>query len=168
MKVSMPIIDPEDLVGHKFLKELEDGQQHRFHIVQAIKDHKHKVNNRPEHLKFKCSVNDDKYEEVLSYNDILAYIEKDADNPIVWKLKRIVSHQGPLNNKHRDYKGSTYNVRIEWEKGKITNEPLSVIAADDPVTCAIYACENNLLETPGWQHFKSIAKRQKKMFQMAN
>ena len=46
--------------------------------------------------------------------------------------------------------------------------PLSTIAADDPVTCAIYARENNLLELPGWKRFKGIAKRQKKMFRMAN
>jgi hypothetical protein len=41
-------------------------------------------------------------------------------------------------------------------------EPLSVIAKDDPITCAIYACDNNLLELEGWQHFKSIANRELK------
>ena len=30
---------------------------------------------------------------------------------------------------------------------------------DDPVTCAIYARENGLLDTPGWKQFKKIAKR---------
>jgi hypothetical protein len=28
---------------------------------------------------------------------------------------------------------------MEWENGEITEEPLAIIAADDPVTCAIYA-----------------------------
>ena len=28
---------------------------------------------------------------------------------------------------------------VEWETGEITEEALSLIAADDPVTCAIYA-----------------------------
>jgi hypothetical protein len=28
---------------------------------------------------------------------------------------------------------------IKWEKGEITTEPIAIIAADDPVTCAIYA-----------------------------
>ena len=120
------------------------------------------------HLKFRCSVNDDKYEEVLSYNDILAYIEKDDDDPVVWKFKKIVSHQGPLAKAHPHYKGSSYNVRIEWENGECTDEPLSIIAADDPVTCAIYAQENNLLNQPGWKRFKGIAKRHKKMLRMAN
>ena len=40
-------------------------------------------------------------------------------------------------------KGCKYNVQVEWETGEITFEPLSIIAADDPVTCAAYAKEND-------------------------
>ena len=40
------------------------------------------------------------YKEVLTYNEILEYITKneehDDDQAIVWKFKRIASHQGPL------------------------------------------------------------------------
>ena len=36
------------------------------------------------------------------------------------------------------------------------------------MTCAIYAKDNGLLDTPGWKRFKKIAKRQKKFFRMAN
>ena len=57
---------------------------------------------------------------------------------------------------------------LEWENGEITSEPLNVIAADDPVICAIYADENNLLELPGWKRFRTIAKKRKKMSRMAN
>jgi hypothetical protein len=39
---------------------------------------------------------------------------------------------------------------VEWETGEITTEPLNIIAADNPVTCALYARDNNLLEEPGW------------------
>ena len=53
--------------------------------------------------------------------------------------------------------GSTYNVMIEWEGGEITNEPLNLIAKDNPVTCAIQASKNNLLVTNGQQRFKPIA-----------
>ena len=28
---------------------------------------------------------------------------------------------------------------VEWENGEVSYEPLHTIAADDPVTCAIYA-----------------------------
>ena len=44
-----------------------------------------------------------------------------------------------------DWEGSIYNDQVEWETGEITFEPLSIIAADDPVTCAAYAKENDLL-----------------------
>jgi hypothetical protein len=66
------------------------------------------------------------------------------------------------------WKGSIYNVRVEWENGEITDEPMTTIAADDPVLCAIYAKDNNLLDVPGWKRFKSIARRQQHMICMAN
>ena len=50
----------------------------------------------------------------------------------------------------------------------MTWEPLSIIAASDPVTCAIYAKDNNLLEHDGWKRFSRLARRQKKMLRMAN
>ena len=51
---------------------------------------------------------------------------------------------------------------------EITSEPLKVIAADDPVTLAQYALDNDLLETDGLRRFRGIAKNQKKMKRMAN
>jgi len=57
---------------------------------------------------------------------------------------------------------------IEWENGEITSEPLSVIAADDPVTCALYAKENDLLNQEGWKWFRGIARCDKKLLHMAN
>jgi hypothetical protein len=57
---------------------------------------------------------------------------------------------------------------IEWENGQMTLEPLRVIAADDPVSCVLYARENGLLDKPGWKRFKHIAKREKKFTRMVN
>ena len=92
----------------------------------------------------------------MSYNQIMDYLNRDNDNPVVWKFSKIVAHQGPLDSNHKDYKGSTFNVSIEWENGDVTDEPLSIIAADNPVTYAIYARENNLLEVSAWKQFKPI------------
>jgi hypothetical protein len=55
---------------------------------------------------------------------------------------------------------------IEWENGETTTEPLTSIAADDPVTCALYAKENPLLDLDGWKLFKSIAKRDKTLIRL--
>ena len=51
---------------------------------------------------------------------------------------------------------------VEWETVEVIAQPLSIIAADDPVTRAIYAKDNNHLDTPGWKRFKRLAKRAKK------
>jgi hypothetical protein len=98
----------------------------------------------------------------------MEYLTRDDTTDIVWKFRHIVSHQGPLRPDHPDYRGSMYNVMIEWENGEVTTEPLQLIAADDPVTCAIYAKDNNLLDMPGWKRFKNLAKRQKKFTRLVN
>ena len=164
----LPLVDTSDLIGRTFLTEQEDGQMHRARIVSLIEDHDGNVENNLERMRFKCSVNDDKYEEILTYNQIMDHIEQSEEDAVVWRFKRIAGHEGPLTKNHPMWRGSTYNVRVEWENGEITDEPLTTIAADDPVTCAIYAKNNDLLDVPGWKRFKSIAKRQKHMFRMAN
>ena len=50
---------------------------------------------------------------------------------------------------------------MEWETGEITFEPLPVIAADDPVTCAAYAKQHDLLAVEGWHRFGNLAKKDK-------
>ena len=39
---------------------------------------------------------------------------------------------------------------IEWETREIYIKPLTIIVADDPITCAIYYKNKKLLETKGW------------------
>ena len=165
----LPVFNPEDLVGRTFLLDKQEyGQRFRARIVQLVEDHESSVENNPACLKFVCSVNDNQAEEILTYNQLLDYISSDENSDIVWKFQHIISHHGPLKPDHCDYKGSSYNVMIEWENGEVTAEPLQVIASDDPVTCAIYAKENNLLDLPGWKRFKPLAKCQKKFTQLIN
>ena len=94
--------------------------------------------------------------------------KENNEDAVVWKFRRIVAHEGPLDKSHPSYKGSKYNVMLEWETGEVTAEPLHLIAADDPVTCAIYARDNDLLDLPGWKRFKRIAKREKMLLRMTN
>jgi hypothetical protein len=81
------------------------------------------------------SVNNDKAEEIITYNKMLEYITRDEESVTMWKFQRIISHE---------VQGSKITLLIEWENGEITKEPLCIIAVDDPVTCAIYARENGL------------------------
>lgn len=95
-------------------------------------------------------------------------METELSAESMWRFKHIVGHQGPLRVSDPNYKGSSYNVLVEWEDGSITSEPLKIIAADDPVTVARYAKENNLLDLEGWKRFKRLAKRDGKMIRMMN
>jgi hypothetical protein len=67
------------------------------------------------------------------------YIEKDKqqhqdeDGNGFWNFKHIVGHEGPFRTSDPEYKGSRYNVLVEWEKGEITSEPLNIFGKDDPV-----------------------------------
>ena len=134
----MPIFDPTDLVGRTFLMDLqENGERYHMKILEALVKNEEQLAKHPDCIKFICSVNDDMYEEILIYNEILEYIakneEQDADQAIVWEFKRIAGHQGPLKKGDPSYNGSKFNVLVEWETGESMYEPLNVIAADDPV-----------------------------------
>ena len=96
---------------------------------------------------------------MISYNQLLEHIEAAQDND--WgmdqehfKFRVIIGHQGPLAPTDPDWKGSKYNVQVEWETGEITFEPLSVIDACDLATCAPYAKQHDLLALKGWCRFR--------------
>ena len=100
----------------------------------------------------------------ISYNQLLEQLETAQDNDMgtdqeLFKFRVIIGHQGPLAASDPDWKGSKYNVQVEWETGEITFKPLSIIAADDPVTCAAYAKEHDLLAVEGWYRFRNLAKK---------
>ena len=52
--------------------------------------------------------------------------------------------------------------------GVTTWELLTVIGKCDPVTCAVHAKENGLLNEPGWKQFKKYACRAKTLQHLVN
>ena len=72
---------------------------------------------------------------------------EEQDNSIdqeLYRFRAIIGHEGPLKATDPNWKGSKWDVQIEWATGEITFIPLSVIAADDPITCAAYTKDKNL------------------------
>ena len=61
------------------------------------------------------------------------------------RFRAILGHQGPLHASDPVWNGSKYNVQVEWETWEITFALLSIIASDDPVTCAAYVKEMTYL-----------------------
>ena len=87
---------------------------------------------------------------MISYNQLLDHLETVQDNALgmdeeLLKFRAIIGHQDPLKATDPDWKDSKYNNQVEWETWEVSFEPLSVIAADDPVTCAAYAKQHDLL-----------------------
>ena len=96
-------------------------------------------------LRFKISINNDQYEKILAYSDIVNYLYLDKESDNLWQFKDTFSHEAPLSQGHKNYKRSKYNLMIKWENNEVTSMPLSQLAKGDPVSCAQYALDNDLL-----------------------
>ena len=119
-------------------------------------------------VNFLLYVGEGRSQAIISCNQVLDYLEKDnQDDETLYKFSTISDHQGPLDSDDHNYKGSLYNVMVEWETGEITEEPLSIAAADDLVTCTAYPKKDNLLNLPGWRRFKNIAGNQKFLLELS-
>jgi hypothetical protein len=59
-------------------------------------------------------VSGDTSEDIIPYNQLLESFAKDDTNDVVWKFKRIKSHQGPLPARNPIFNGSTFNIIVEW------------------------------------------------------
>jgi len=165
----MTVLDPDDLINRTYLTDPdESGQRFRAKIVQKIIDTEEAKDKDPAKVRFLVKIDGDAADEIVAYNDILHHLEEEMTDPAdkLWHFKEILAHEGPLSSDDNSYKGSSYNVMVLWEDGSRTFEPLNLIAADCPVECALCAACNNLLDTPGWKRFKSIARHEQKMTRM--
>ena len=118
--IHMANIDIPNLLGRSFLLPPEDnGKRHMAKIID-IDDHGQPL----EDIKFKLKINKDQAEEIISYNQLMDYIQKgtdgEADLDSLIKFRDIVAHQDPLESTDPNHKQSKYNVMIEWEAGEIT------------------------------------------------
>ena len=158
----MTTFDPSDLIGRTFLLPPEEnGERHRANITKQVVEIIDQDNGqRIEIIKFILDIGNGKVEELISYNQLLEPIENAQDHDMgmdqeLYRFRAIIGHQGPLLASDPYWKGSQYNVQT----GEITFQPLSIIASDDPLTCAAYAEENDLLALEGWHRFRSLAKK---------
>jgi hypothetical protein len=74
--------------------------------------------------------------------------------------KAIGGHEGPLRAGSTEYKGSMYNLLIEWTNCQPTMEPMHAIVASDPVAVANYGYKNSMSETKGWVHLQKFWDRE--------
>ena len=166
----MPTFDPTDFIGRSrtfLLPPEENGERHRAKVTRKVVEIIDQENgHRVEIFNFILDIGNGKVEELISYNELHEHLENTQDDDMgmdqeLFNFRSIIGHQGPPAASDPEWKGSKYNVQMEWETGEITYEPLSIISADDPVTCAAYAKENDLLSLEGWHRFRNLAKKDK-------
>ena len=112
----------------------EDGTRVRAKILKRFRLNRRELADNPELVKFKGRVND-KYDEIVTYNDIVDFIEQDQTWDGIWKYREILTHQGPLKRSHPNYRGSSYNLQVKWEIGEITWDNKSAIQTFVTVVC---------------------------------
>jgi hypothetical protein len=169
--LKLPHFSPDELVGLTFIRDTADGQKFRAKVARQIVD-TDAANHQK--IKFLIEMSNGQLDEILAYNELSDIIEQQHEDELhapddaTWAFKAINEHQGPLLSSDPRYKGSSYNVLVHWEDGSETFEPLSMMIKADPVTCAKYASDNNLLSTPGWKQLNRIASRTTKFARLIN
>ena len=160
------------LAGPSYSQRNEQGERLRVTInKKVIETSKHlddHHDNAIEKINFHLDVGQGRSEAIMSYVQFLDHLDHQEQHEDLYKFRAITGHQGPLSPQDENYKGSKYNVMVEWETGEITEEPLSLIAADDPATCAVYAKKHDLLHLDGSKRLKHIAKNQKQLTRAIN
>ena len=167
--IHLPRFSPDELLGLTYLHDTADGQRVRAKIVKKIMDQDAANHER---IKMLVSYDDGKIEEIMSYNQLCDLVAEQHDQEpadgSLFKFREISDHSDPLKPSDPMYMGSTYNVKVLWEDGTSTWEPLGEMIACDPATMAAYAKEHDLLETPGWKKLKKFARRDKVLKRMLN
>ena len=62
-------------------------------------------------------------EAIMSYVQVLDHFDHQEQQEDLYKFRAITFHQGPLSPQDEKYKGSKYNVMVEWETGRSLMNP---------------------------------------------
>jgi hypothetical protein len=152
---------PMIAIGRVFpTKPDQRGEVNRARVVELIKDFEGEVAKNKDLIKFKLKYDHNDLKDVMSYNEILDFVEREHNNEDGhhWKFRTILGHiHTPVGHKER--MGSDYNIKTGWETGAVSVEPLDFLAKDIPVDLDMYAKKHDLLEKEGWKRSRRIANR---------
>ena len=75
---AMPVFSLHDLVGRTFLMDPDrNGNVHRAKIVEAIEGFDDNLEKNPTRIKFKCTINNEEFTDLIAYNEVADYISRD-------------------------------------------------------------------------------------------
>ncbi len=78
-------------------------------------------------------------------------------DPQTYDFSSIMTHQGPIARDHKNFRGHRYNLKIKWNTGQTTWEPLHNFLEDAPNEVIEYAKQHNLLDNPDWSIVRDAA-----------
>jgi uncharacterized membrane protein YgcG len=163
-------LTPDELIGRSFLlEEDEDGQRLKAKIVKKIIAYDEEV--QKEIIKFLVEVPDGKMDQLRDYADLLEALEQQSETvggTQYWNWINISGHQGPLEKNDKNWKGSRFNLLVNWETGESTYEPMKILEEDNVDLVAQYGLEHDLLDQVGWKHLKRRAKNKKVLDRKVN
>ena len=91
----------------------------RATISEHVNDLCQEQVSREDHLRFKLKIDGDQLDDLISYNQLMEYLEDKTDTgPLedgFYRFKYIKDHKGPYTSSDPEYNGSSYNLLIEWE-----------------------------------------------------
>ena len=164
----MPEFDHDNFIGRTFfLPPQENGESLRAKVTKKVVEEIEAADgNRIPNINFILDIGDRKDEELITYNQLFDHLEQadEQDNSMdqeLYRFRAIIGHVGTLKATDPNWNGNKWNVQIEWDTVEITFEPLSAIAADEPITCAAFAKEKNLYNLDGWKRFRHLIKKEK-------
>ena len=80
-----------------------------------------------EDIKFKLKINKDQAEEIMSYNQLMDYIQKgtdaEEDPDSLFKFRDIVAHQGPLESTDPNHKRIQKRLWLNGSLGRSLMNP---------------------------------------------
>ena len=122
----------------------------RAQVIELINKFDDDLERNPTRCQFKIGFEDDDsgFEDIMSYNDILDYLEREHNNEDghKWRFRKMLSHTLISGKKGKE---DRIEVQVQWETGAASTETLEALKKDIPVDLAIYAKENDLLEEEG-------------------
>ena len=128
-------------------------------VICQIMDHDAENHQQ---IKFLLSLEDGELKELISYNKLCDLITEQMEPKgmgyaEIQTFKSILDHQGPLKCHDPKYKGSRWNILVDWDDSTQTWEPLNIIGKHNKITLAKYANDDDLLSKPGWKFLHKTA-----------
>ncbi len=156
----LPTIDAAELMGRTFITTPDEhGEQFRARIDEIEPTDSKTPDKREVLLKFRCSVGEKRFEEIMTYNKMLQWADHDKHKDTFYQIESLCEH--------RKVKGE-WQVLVQWASGQRDWRALNQLYQDDPISVSMYAKKHGLLNIDGWKRCRKVAKKSKILGRMIN